>query len=369
MKTVMPQRVVNSTDQVGTVLRATQIRKPEQLYSLLHNFPSLRELGFDLPKMSSQALRTSSSGFRAVSDALDQEPKIAPLFGANPPPGAPAPPGFTVPLPPIPPEGFGPEGGGPLQKSYSVDLRMKEWPVRDQKARGTCVAHAIVACREHLAFQQGEDPQRFDLSEQFLFWATKTGSDDRSPGKDGTWVRFARQALEKHGVCQENLWPYNGTLRPGDVTHAGSGIPTPEALANAKKFCHSTTKYSEGGTSAGLLELLVNTQRPVAISLPVFADSTSHELTNWNTPVGIAYGEVLDPPPTSVATAGHAVCVIGFVPDEEELMGGYFIIRNSWGTQKFGRDAPTLDWHTPESGYGQVSATYIENYLWELCVL
>lgn len=50
-------------------------------------------------------------------------------------------------------------------------------------------------------------------------------------------------------------------------------------------------------------------------------------------------------------------------------MGGYFIIRNSWGTQKFGRDAPTLDWHTPESGYGQVSATYIENYLWELCVL
>ena len=85
--------------------------------------------------------------------------------------------------------------------------------------------------------------------------------------------------------------------------------------------------------------------------------------------MGTLYGQVLDPPATAVVDGGHAVCVVGFVPDADETTGGYFIFRNSWGTGAFGRRLPVRGSHAPERGYGQISATYVEKFLWEMCVL
>lgn len=258
---------------------------------------------------------------------------------------------------------------GELSWRERVGVEIVGWPVRDQGNRGTCVAHALAACREHLAFEQGEDRERFDLSEQFLFWATKTQGGDPSPDEDGTWIEFAKEALLRVGVCREEHWPYDGTVRDGNVTHAGPGLPTADARFGAVSFRRSCTEYARGGGAARVLEHLTRTRRPVAISVPVFRDRVAPLNNNWNTPVGIAYGEVLDPPPTAVVENGHAVCVVGFVPDPEELQGGYFVFRNSWGTTKFGRKAPVEGWHAIAPGYGQISASYVDDYLWELCIL
>lgn len=357
----------------STLFRSIQIRRPEQMYSLLYNFPSLRELGLDLPKLSNQAIRASSRSFQSVASDLADSPSGRPAFGARYPVGAPAQPGFQVPVPEDDDKpGLG-KSGEELSRNESeqerIGVDIAGWPVRDQGDRGTCVAHAMVACREHLAFEQGEDCKRFDLSEQFLFWGTKTQGGDPSPHEDGTWIEFAKEALMQVGVCREELWPYDGLVRGGNVTHAGPGLPTGSAQSGAVPFCHPCSEYAREGGAARVLEHLTRTRRPVAISLPVFRDRLVPLNTNWNTPVGIAYGEVLDPPPTAVAENGHAVCVVGFVPDGEELHGGYFVFRNSWGTMKFGRRAPVEGWYAPAPGYGQISASYVDNYLWELCVL
>ena len=107
----------------------------------------------------------------------------------------------------------------------------------------------------------------------------------------------------------------------------------------------------------------------VAISLPVAEDPLAQGVNNWTTAVGRLYGVVLDPPPVVARTTkGHAVCVTGFVPDANEATGGYFIFRNSWGAG-WASGAPVAGRRSPEVGYGEVSATYVDRYLWEWCAL
>lgn len=113
---------------------------------------------------------------------------------------------------------------------------------------------------------------------------------------------------------------------------------------------------------------------PVAISLPVFRFVDGNQkLNNWVWGQAESFGVVLDPPirpPTSklvmVQSGGHAVCVVGYQRDPMANGGGVFIIRNSWGTD-WGKHLPDRvdGHHAPAPGYGQVSALYIEEYLWE----
>jgi hypothetical protein len=77
---------------------------------------------------------------------------------------------------------------------------------------------------------------------------------------------------------------------------------------------------------------------------------------------------VLNPPPTAVASDGHAVCVTGFHPDALEPKGGYFTFRNSWDIV-WGAQAPSpaaSGYCAPEPGYGDISATYVDDYIWEI---
>lgn len=370
-----------STLRASTLFRSTQVRRPEQIYSLLYNFPSLLRLDRDLQKLSSDAFLASHPSFQEVAIELENHPVRASIFGASYPAGAPAPPGFRVPMPEDDEEEPERTGSGePPHNGGGSGVDLSDWTVRDQGNRGTCVAHALVACREYLGFEQGELRASFDLSEQFLFWAAKTQGGDISPDEDGTSLECAQEALARIGVCHEDLWPYDGTVRHGNVTHAGPGIPTGPAREGAILHCHACAGYAQGlasqaglgsgGGAARVRELLIRTRRPVAISVPVFSDKLMPERNNWNSPIGIAYGEVLDPPPNAERqNLGHAVCVVDFAPDGEESQGGYFVFRNSWGTDHFGRKAPQDGYHAPAPGYGQISASYVEKYLWELCVL
>ncbi len=274
-----------------------------------------------------------------------------------------------MPLPPIggpPPSGPPPPSG----LSQAIDLRMSSWPVRDQGQRGTCVAFAVTACREHLA---ARGSARSDLSEQFLYWAIK--KYDPWPHQDGTLVQFAQDALQQDGICTQGLWPYNGLFNPTnstppDVSHQTPNHPSLPAKSDAVAWQHKATFYSVGsgsGHASALLNLLTTVGRPVAITLPVFRDPLAPPpvYDNWNTPSALLYGRILNPPPTSVAYGGHAVCTTGYIPDQNESMGGWFVFRNSWG-RAWASSAPTAGSLSPEQGYGYVSATYVDRFLWEM---
>lgn len=246
-----------------------------------------------------------------------------------------------------------------------IDLRLPYWPVRNQGQRGTSVAFASTAAVEHVQGIGNLTPP--DLSEQFLYWAIKTQTLDPRPSVDGTSLKFAKEALAETGICHEQFWPYNGT--PGStITQATASDPSAAALADAKANTFPNATYISSPVSGGATTVLAALQRSrvVVISVPVFSDpSFPTGPTNWSTPLGWAYGRVLNPVPTSVVIGGHAVCIVGFEPDPDEPQGGYFIFRNSWG-RLWGSQAPAPgNSYVPEPGYGEISANYVDTYLWE----
>lgn len=278
-----------------------------------------------------------------------------------------SPPGYVIPLSPGGTSGSSPPA---LPPNVGIDLRPGGWPIRNQGRRKTCVAFAVTAAREQLGMTSGRYAN-LDLSEQFLYWATKTHGGDPHPTVDGTGLEYCCNALARLGVCRKARWPYDPVPRPGDVTHATGGTPTNRARQEALSWSCNHSSYCRGAGNAHAVWSALQANRVAAISLPVARDPTGTNPDNWNLPVARVYGEVIDPPPGSVLLGqGHAVCVTGFVPDGGEPTGGYFIIRNSWGTSWATTPSSSpLTCKAPEPGYGFVSATYVEQHLWEFCIL
>lgn len=363
------EETVELRPEEASVLRASGVRSYDGLDALTRCYPSIHTLGVRVPWLSSLASRRLSARYRAEAAAMsDGRPirRANATSGAKHPNGARWPPGAIVPKP----VRVARSSAARVATLAPIDLRRANWPVRDQGDRGTCVAFGAAAALELsiLGTQNGTPP---DMSEQFLYWAIKTGTRDPDPGIDGSLLEFAHEALGSIGICTEGHWPYNGMVIPGNVSHGGSGSPTPAARKDATGHVLNSTHFQMLNGSGGVAAVLGALQngRAAAITLPVFSDPTMPGgADNWNTALALAYGDVLDPPPTASQVGGHAVCVVGFVPDAMEANGGFFIVRNSWDTG-WAQNAPSPgNGYSPAPGYGTISAQYVENFLWEILV-
>ncbi len=355
-----------------SLLRAVGVRGPQELWALLRAFPSLAGIGgFDANKLVAAGTppAPAMSRFGGTVGAAAQAP-VRFGYGAMYPAGAPAPIGVTIPMP-VAQANVGAATAGlglGVPNTQPIDNRMQNWPVRNQGQRGTCSAFAVTACRESLHVLAGG--AGVTLSDQYLFWAAKNAGDP-SPAADGTYLWCTTAGLSTHGVCDVASWPYNGTPTPNNVTQQTAQMPSQAAHQQAQLF-RLAAGHPGGPAGPGAAAIVYDAllrHGQVAISLPVAEDPLAPGVDNWTTAVGMLYGVVLDPPPlVARATKGHAVCVTGFVPDANEATGGYFIVRNSWGAG-WASSAPVAGRRSPEVGYGEVSATYVDRYLWEWCAL
>lgn len=355
---------LNLHDSEVTVLRTAGIRSFEDMDSLVGNFPTIHTLGVRIPFLSAMAASRVTLAYARAKAGNHGRGQVPVAHGARHPRGAVWPPGRPVPA--APPSGSGPPGGASAGR---IDLRVAPWPVRDQGQRGTCIAFASTACVEHKrcrASSAGPD----DHSEQFLYWAIKTRTADPWPSTDGTSLEFARDAMASEGICLEADWPYVPALLPANIPQGGNGNPSPVALAAAGRNTHVRAAYLSPPPGQGAAAVLsaIMAGRPVAVSLPVFRDPQMPPQApdNWTTNSGWLYGRVMNPPPTAVVAGGHAVCITGFVPDAAEPGGGYFVFRNSWGVQWASAVPSPGASHAPEPGYGEVSASYVDTYMWEM---
>jgi C1A family cysteine protease len=363
----------NLPSQATQILDASGARTPETIMSLLASFPSLSRSGLlDAPRISSAVMQRAGAGVASMlsvasaASATTMSPRRAPQapgYGANAPNVALFKPQQVVPLPAAAPPGGVPGIASAAVIPSRTDVRgCLPWPVRDQGKRGTCVAFGTTALREQLLCEQQAATQ--DLSEQFLYYDIKTNSSDPRKTSDGTWIEYAFESLNNAGICPEATWPYNPAI---NATSVSQGPPPQGASNQAMALQWTAAVRSYISAKAGNAQVVLNalaSGRPVAVSLPVFSDPTNLQVDNWSTPAGWLYGVVIDPPPTSIAIGGHCVCVTGFEPDATEPLGGYFVIRNSWSTN-WGQQLPQPGYHGPEAGYGQISASYVDAYLWE----
>jgi len=205
--------------------------------------------------------------------------------------------------------------------------------------RGTCTSFAVASANEFSIFRK--TGQRFDLSEQHLFFESKTLENDNVCG---SWIRSAMQVISNKGQCREGVWSYN----PNMPCVQQYGKPS---NADADAFNFKNTFFFINQNDIGALRQALSSGRIIPFSVPVF-NSWYQSAETYRT------GRITMPLPNEPESGGHSMALVGYQDDTNAPGGGYFLLRNSWGT----------DWANQSyygAGYGVIPYAYIQNYCWE----
>jgi hypothetical protein len=213
-------------------------------------------------------------------------------------------------------------------------------PIRNQGPRGTCVSFTLTALNEYIKRRRGI---LVDLSEQHLYYETKL--IDGAPASCGTYQTKAVTVLASRGQCREVVWPYQNALP------CNNHGPLP-ALARADGLNYRLATTAVPTRSVVAYKQQMALQRPVTLSIPVYNSWYQSPATRLTGRITMRIGN-------EPSIGGHAVCLVGYVDTPSSPGGGYFIVRNSWGTAGFGSLCPF------GAGYGTIPYQYITNDAWE----
>lgn len=207
-----------------------------------------------------------------------------------------------IPLPTLP---------GPVKMQQevlpaSVDMRPNTESVDDQKALGSCVAHAAQTALEIARVRAGVPS---DLSRLYLYYFVQLLGGTLGSPSGGGYTYQIGEVVERGGVCLEATWPYNT---------ANQGVEPPQQAMD-----EGLATYPKGSTHFERIGDLADLKSTLARGMPVMLTMYVHRdlLTlgnNWRThewdiqamPVGL-----------------HCVCAIGYDDACERVL-----IENSWGS-------------------------------------
>lgn len=284
-----------------------------------------------------------------------------------------------------------------------IDLReMFAWEPQDQLASSACVAFTVAACVElHRVFFPPKDQFPVTLSPRFLYRRTRravmANGAPLAPAfeKGGLRLGEVRNALRADGICTANI--FNGTNSWEDADKSTNLAvfnqviedQRNEVLQDASKRRHDMDYLDHAPVGAKLpgmarqvFEWLKN-RNPVAITVPGFFDPLRPLGESIWSDVQLNVTSIFPPlaPTRQIGKLGHAVCIVGYFPDEgaaENLhfqqwgyqpLKGYFLFRNSRGTRFperpdnnernsiLGKDFP--------EGYGLMHASVVEYFVGE----
>jgi hypothetical protein len=209
-------------------------------------------------------------------------------------------------------------------------------PVRNQGGANACWAFATVAALEaKFEIDRHQPDLDLDLSEQHLIVDGCCGNVHR-----GGWEMDALSFLASNGITNEATLPYMGRDASPDWPLTGT-YPLYQAS--------QVDTFLDGGHSTATVKNVLREEGPL-----VAAVAAAHD---WFTPPGSAplgYDNPLGADPWYVDPLGganHAVAVVGYVDHDGVDSGGYWIVKNSWGT-RWGDD-----------GYGYVKYGVLERHI------
>ncbi|MBE9640661.1 C1 family peptidase [Salipiger mangrovisoli] len=303
----------------------------------------------------------------------------------------------------------GPHGTSEQRELPAVDLasdliRSGRWAARDQGARGTCTAFAVVAAEELWRYRNRDAAEAsadfLPLSEEYLYsaiWRSSyadvgisrpQGEAERLEAEGATYLAQAVLALQTCGLCRADLVPYEED-RAANFRHPRFADCV-EQEAGSRRIAtgglvHNIVDLEEGPT-VGLDKIWKHARgdrltsqvlhEALAAGSPVVAafatlDQIGHG--TWFGPEAQLYGKVIYPSDQYLRglrpDGGHTVCLTGFLPASIRGVppSGAFLLRNSFGELDFCWDAgrwgcgPNPAWR----GYGMISAADVDRYCWE----
>lgn len=195
--------------------------------------------------------------------------------------------------------------------------------IRDQGQCGSCYSFGSLAAVEstwNRAYDLYDD-QAIDLSEAFMVWSLSPLYDGML-GCDGAYLQDTMDALVKYGAPLESDFPYTITDPGGDLhwdaprytVRAWYSIPTND-IETTKRVLNSI-----GGVMTGVY---------VNVETRAFQDYKS----------GILEDTYRVPEYTNLsADLNHAISLVGWNDDSGDDGMGAWILRNSWGTDRWGED-------------------------------
>jgi C1A family cysteine protease len=190
--------------------------------------------------------------------------------------------------------------------SSSVDLVSFVTPVRNQKSCGSCWAFATTAALESQLLLKNNLPL-FDenRAEQILLSCSGAGSCS------GGYIDSASSYIQSTGLPTEQAFPYTATNNS-----------CANALAGWQTDSKRIITWSWATTSPANLNAIktaLSTYGPLVTSMDVYKDFFSYSGGIYEYSLGAYVG-------------GHAVLIVGYTDDASVNGGGYFKVKNSWGT-------------------------------------
>jgi hypothetical protein len=185
-----------------------------------------------------------------------------------------------------------------------IDLRPKLPPCYDQGELGTSTANALCAALQY------EEPTFFG-SRLFIYYNERSSMKHINDEDDSYSLSNSIATLEKFGVCEEHIWPYDVSkyLQP----------PSVDCYLQADK--HHVIQATNILNNEMAMKQSLAEGSPFVVGIQIFEAFESPEVAQ----TGIV------PMPnlfTDECLGGHAVFVCGYDDTKQ-----HWIVRNSWGTQ------------------------------------
>jgi hypothetical protein len=223
-----------------------------------------------------------------------------------------------------------------------VDHRPDQTSVKNQAGRGTCVCFASLAGLE-VAYGGGS----LDLSENYANYLYMH-AQGRGCKDAGLKTTDSADYLSANGVCRESVCPYqtsfpawcNNGANPAPAKRTAGAGADPYKITSFQKIWRNDSLSTDTGlwiNNPSYLESILNSGKDIVFGT---------HIAGWTSPytgvIDVKLGPGGDPLPS---VGGHAMLIVGY-----NRPGGYFIVKNSWGTSR------------GQNGYVYLSYDYIRTY-------
>ncbi|MGD0022701.1 MAG: C1 family peptidase [Smithellaceae bacterium] len=196
--------------------------------------------------------------------------------------------------------------------------------VKDQKSCGSCWAFSVTGALESQFLIKFLAPGKsMDLSEQILVSCGADGTDGYGCG--GGFTTDAAQFLHDQGTGKESCYPYK-------AKDESWGYTCDKACVNWHFLPYQLNSSDYGAftpASATDLKSAIQSYGPVSVTFNVHYDFYFYKKGVYS------YSGYPDLPychATAPYCGGHAVLAVGYQDDITAPGGGYFIVKNSWGS-------------------------------------